>query len=87
MKNGERLSSRQITTLKHLAITCEKGGLTILTRDEREAMQPLWRRGVVEMWFRCTPDEGTRGYPFFRPSNSGWALIRSILASPAPRVA
>lgn len=80
MKNGERLSSRQIATLKHLAISCEKGGLTTLTRDEREAMQPLWRRGVVEMWFRCVPEEGTKGHPFFKPSRSGWALIRAIFA-------
>lgn len=55
--------------------------MTTLTRDEREAMQPLWRRGVVEMWFRCVPDEGTRGHPFFKPSRSGWALIQAILAS------
>lgn len=78
MNNGERLSSRQIATLKHLAITCEQGGLTTLTRDEREAIGPLWRRGIIEMWFRCVPDEGTKSHPFFKPSRSGWALIRAI---------
>lgn len=74
----KRLSSRQIATLKHIAITCENGGMTTLTRDEREAIGPLWRRGVVEMWFRCVPDEGTKGSAFFKPSQSGWALVRAI---------
>lgn len=39
----ERLSNRQIATLKRIAICCAAGGLTTLTRDEREAMQPQVR--------------------------------------------
>ena len=81
---SERLSQRQIATLKHLAICCAAGGQVTLTRDQREAMVPLVRRGLVEMWFRCVPDEGTRRSPFFRPSPSGWHLIRSILAASFP---
>ena len=42
---NQRLSNRQIATLKHLAICCSAGGQVTLTRDQREAMQPLWRRG------------------------------------------
>lgn len=38
----ERLSNRQIATLKQLAICCEKGDLITLTRDQREAMIPPW---------------------------------------------
>ena len=78
---GERLSNRQIATLKHLAICCAAGGQVTLTRDQREAMQPLWRRGLVEMWFRVIPDEGSQRSPFFRPTAHGWALINSILAA------
>jgi hypothetical protein len=78
---GERLSNRQIATLKHLAICCANGGQVTLTRDQREAMQPLWRRGLVEMWFRCIPDEGNTRLPFFRPSAAGWNLINAILAA------
>lgn len=74
----ERLSNRQIETLKQLAVCCANGGQVTLTRDQREAMQPLWRRGIVETWFRCLPDEGMRG-PFYRPSESGWRLIEAIL--------
>jgi hypothetical protein len=76
----QRLSNRQITTFKHLAICCGNGGQVTLTRDQREAMAPLWRRGIVEMWFRCIPDEGSARSAFFRPSNSGWHLIHAILA-------
>jgi hypothetical protein len=79
--SNERLSNRQIATLKHLAICCANGGQVTLTRDQREAMGPLWRRGIVEIWFRCVPDEGSTRSPFFRPTVSGWNLIRSILAA------
>ena len=81
MKNAERLSNRQIATLKHLAICCANGGQVTLTRDQREAMQPLWRRSIVEVWYRQMPGERSRG-PFYKPTAPGWALIRSILASP-----
>lgn len=74
----QRLSSRQIATLRELAICCARGAPSPLTRDQREAMQPLWRRGIVEIWYRCLPDEGVKGTQFFRPSPSGWALIRSL---------
>lgn len=75
----ERLSNRQIATLKHLAICCANGGLVTLTRDQREAMQPLWRRGVVEVWHRCLPEQGSTCSAFYRPSESGWRLIAAIL--------
>jgi hypothetical protein len=83
----QRLSQRQITTLKHLAITCANGGMTTLMRDEREAMQPLWRRGLVEMWFRCVPDEGSQRTAFFRPSDHGWMLIRAVLGHRSEEIA
>jgi hypothetical protein len=73
----DRLSNRQIATLKHLAICCANGGQVTLTRDQREAMVPLWRREIVEIWYRHIPGEASRG-PFFRPTGSGWNLIRSI---------
>lgn len=77
MKDG-RLSSRQITTLKQLAVCCSAGGQFTLTRDQREAMVPLWRRELIEIWYRHMPGEPARG-PFFRPTEAGWYLIRSIL--------
>lgn len=75
MSKKERLSSRQIATLKQC---CANGRQVTLTRDQREAMVPLWRRELIEIWNRQVPGESPRG-PFFRPSESGWRLIRSIL--------
>ena len=83
----ERLSNRQIATLRHLAICCSAGGQVTLTRDQREAMQPLWRRGLVEIWFRCVPDEGSTRSAFFRPTAHGWSLIHAILAASDRRAA
>jgi hypothetical protein len=83
--SAQRLSNRQIATLRHLTICCGNGGQVTLTRDQREAMQPLWRRGIVEIWFRCIPDEGSKRRSFFRPSASGWLLIYAILSSAAER--
>ena len=83
---GERLSNRQIATLKHLAICCANGGQVALTRDQREAMVPLWHRDLIEIWYRHVPAERQRG-PFFRPTEFGWRLIDSILATAAQRLA
>lgn len=84
--SAERLSNRQIATLRKLAICCSAGGQITLTRDEREAMLPIFHRGLVEMWYRSVPEEGLRG-PFYRPSERGWMLIRAILAAPRVREA
>lgn len=81
MKNGERLSERQIATLKHLGMVCSGGGQVTLTRDQREAMVPLWRRELIEIWYRHMPSERSRG-PYFRPTMSGWQMIGALLAAP-----
>lgn len=79
MTERPRLSERQIQTLKQLSVTCGNGGQATLTRDQREAMTPLWRRHLIEIWYRHLPGERPRG-PFFRPTEAGWSLIRSIHA-------
>ena len=76
---GERLSSRQVATLKHLAICCADGGQVTLTRDQREAMVPLWRRSLVEIWWLRTADEEAMRGPFFRLTRSGKYLIDAVL--------
>jgi hypothetical protein len=81
---GERLSNRQIATLKHLAICCAAGGQVTLTRNQREAMVPLWRRNLVEIWWLRTPDDEAMRGPFFRPTDSGRYLTEAILASVSP---
>lgn len=76
----ERLTNQQIATMKHLAACCSNGTLVTLTRDQRSVATPLWRRGLVEIWQRIVPDEGSRG-PFYRPTTHGWRLIESLLRS------
>lgn len=80
----QRLSNRQIATLKHLAVCCQSGVQVTLTRDQREAMVPLWRRELIELWYRHFPGERARG-PFFRPTESGWHMIRSIIVGGGSR--
>jgi len=77
---ADRLSNRQIATLKHLAICCANGGLVTLTRDQREAMTPLWRKNIVEIWYRHFPGERPRG-PFFRLTERGTVLTNAILSA------
>ncbi|WP_407146287.1 hypothetical protein [Bradyrhizobium sp. ORS 86] len=76
----ERLSNRQIQTLKHLAMVCNGGGQVTLTRDQREAMVPLWRRQIVEIWYRHLPGERPRG-PYFRLTDMGQHLTHKIMAA------
>jgi hypothetical protein len=81
----DRLSNRQIATLKHLAVCCSNGGQVTLTRDQREAMTPLWRRELIETWYRQVPNGNpSMQGPFFRPTPSGWNLINALVAASHP---
>ncbi len=83
---NERLSNRQIATLRHLAICCGNGGQVTLRRDQREAMQPLWRRGLVEIWYRQSPDSNpSLQGPFFRLTIVGQHVTEAVLAG-KPRI-
>lgn len=82
MTSSERLSNRQIRVLKQLAVCCSGGSPAGLTRPQREAILPLWRRGLIELWFRYLPDEGQAGVPFFRPSEPGHIVISGDDAEP-----
>lgn len=62
----QRLSNRQIATLKHLAICCGNGGQVTLTRDQREAMQPLWRRGAAIALAESVSAADPRGWTMTR---------------------
>jgi hypothetical protein len=75
----QRLSNRQIATLRHVAICTSNDGQVTLTREQREAMTPLWRRGLVEIWFRHMPDPPSSRGPFYRLTIVGQHLIDAIL--------
>lgn len=77
---NDRLSNRQIAALKHLAVCCSGGGQVTMTRDYREVLGPLWRRGAVEIWYRQAPNANpSLQGPFFRLTDSGWRLTNAIL--------
>ncbi|QDW39032.1 hypothetical protein FFI89_018885 [Bradyrhizobium sp. KBS0727] len=80
-KAPERLSNRQIATMKLMAVCGARGDPVRLTRDQREAMTPLWRRSLVEIWWRRSPTERALQGPFFRLTEPGRTLILSILAA------
>lgn len=82
----DRLSNRQIAALKHLAVCCSGGGQCTMTRGYREALGPLWRQGIVEIWYRQTPDANpSLQGPFCRLTEPGWRLTNAILAAIQPR--
>lgn len=78
-KPPDRLSNRQIETLKLMAVCGARGDPIRLTMDQREAMTPLWRRLLVEIWWRRSPTDRSLQGPFFRLTEPGRTLILSIL--------
>lgn len=82
---NERLTNSQIVILRSLA---RRGGNRAVTLDhswQRKPALPLWRRGLIEIWYRQTPSEqpSLQG-PYFSLTTSG-AQLASHFFSPAPR--
>lgn len=75
----EKLPPSQLRVLKHLALHCGMGGNVIVPRALRRAVPPLWRRGLVEIWYRQTPDQSAalRG-PFYGLSLDGRRMACTI---------
>lgn len=78
----KRLNWPQINALRSLAM--RSGGKTAVALDERQRahIAPLWRRGIVEVWYRQVPAEMgepiLRG-PFFSLSIPGFQLASAFL--------
>ena len=80
----ERFNNLQIVILRTLMK--QGGNVTPITLPawQREAATKLWRRGLVEVWFRKSRD-GTAGFgPFFSLTIVG-ARIALDFCNPAPR--
>ena len=76
-----KLSAREIWMLLYMA---ERSGLTgrmTLSRKHRERIVPLWRRHLVEIWWRQIADDESNRGPYFSLSVDGHRLAFSILAS------
>jgi len=52
-----KLPPSQVRVLRHLALRCGMGGNVLLPRPLRRAVPSLWRRGLVEVWYRQVPDQ------------------------------
>lgn len=75
-----RLSGREVNMMLALAT---RGGIVMpisMERDHREVVVPLWRRQLVELWFRRPPAEHSSQMhgPFYRLTNSGAQLALAI---------
>jgi hypothetical protein len=84
MSLRERLSNLQIVILRSLVK--QGGNVTPVTLPEwqRKDATKLWRRGLVEVWFRKSRD-GCAGFgPFFSLTIVGARIALDFL-NPAPR--
>jgi hypothetical protein len=75
----DRLTSPQASLLKDLTLRAGLTGRVTLKKWQRELVLPLWRRELVEIWFRHTPDhEPFRRGPFYALTTSGYAIGAAI---------
>jgi len=68
-----RLNSSQINLLRNLAIRCGLGGAVTVSRPYRSIALSLWRRGLVEIWYRQAVEDTLQG-PYFGLSIVGRRL-------------
>lgn len=78
-----RLTRGQIALVRSLMARSGHGRPISIERWQRGPSIPLWRRGIVEIWYRAAPGEGNQG-PYFSLTISG-AQLASALNFPAPR--
>jgi hypothetical protein len=75
-----RLSSREIWVLLHLLDRCGVTGRTTLPPKRRDGVPPLWRQHLVEIWYRCAPDEGVAHGPYFNLTTDGFQIACALRA-------
>lgn len=79
----ERLSNLQIVILRTLLKRGADARPITLARWMRRSTIHLWRRGLIEIWYRQSVDHGSRG-PFYTLTIFGARLAHEFLY-PAPR--
>ncbi len=77
VRSPKRLCTSEIGVLKLLAVHCGAGGSISLDDGKREAAKPLWRRGLIGVWYRQAPELGLQG-PYFGLSISGSQLAAAF---------
>jgi hypothetical protein len=76
----DKLSPREVWLLLFIAERCGLCGRMGLKPRHRANVVGLWRRHLVEIWYRCAPDEGATHGPYFSLTVDGHHLAMSILA-------
>jgi hypothetical protein len=81
-----RLTGGQIALLRNLAVRCGLGGLVSVNRWQRSIALALWRRGLIEIWYRQAVEDTLQG-PYFGLSVAGRRLALVFTAPRAARAA
>lgn len=83
---NDRLTRSQIVILRSLM---QRGGNTraiSIDKWQRAPAVPLWRRGIVEIWYRQSPDsQPSLQGPYYGLTISGAQLASNFINLPAPR--
>ena len=77
-----RLNNREIVILRALIKRGAQSRPVSLKKWKRKFVVNLWRRGLVEIWFRQSVDNGSTG-PFYALTIFGASLASQFF--PAPR--
>ena len=76
----QRMDNRDVGLLMHIIQRSGLCGRMTLPPQRRTRVAPLWRRGLIEVWYRCAPDEGCTHGPYFNLTVDGHRVAAAILA-------
>jgi hypothetical protein len=76
-----KLTQAEIDALLFLAKRCGMTGRITLTMQQRRRTIPLWRRGLVEIWWKRLPGDRRQRGPFFSLSVDGFQLACALNAA------
>lgn len=84
MTDRLRITGPQFAIIRSLLMRGGARRAVALSSHHRQPALPLWRRGIIEIWYRQSPDmQPALQGPYFSLSNSGLHL--ASLLFPAPR--
>ena len=80
----ERFTDHQIGLLRYLAKRGAQLRAVTLARWQRVIALPLWRRELIEIWWRQMPGHSQQG-PYFGLTIVGARVAQTFIKNPAPR--
>jgi hypothetical protein len=76
-----QLSNREISLLLYVMARVGLCGRMALTPARRAHVAGLWRRHLIEIWYRCAPGEGCTHGPYFNLTIDGHRLASALRAA------